>query len=143
MPLPELSLGLVVRYEYLWNRLAEDGAETADKERPVCVAFTFTDPEHGPSVMLLPISHSPPTGDEIGIEIPQAVKNHLGLDYDRSWVFVSECNIDSWPSPDLRQIPFQPGKFAYGHIPPRLFKTIRDTFVTEYQAKRVRRVRRF
>ena len=142
MPLPDPSVGLVIRYEYLWHRRATDGAETADKEQPACVAFTFDDAEHGRSVMLLPISHSAPTGDEVGIEIPQAVRAHLGLDHDRSWVIVSECNIDSWPSPDLRQIPGQPGKFAYGHIPPRLFKIIRDAFVNEYRAKRVRQVTR-
>lgn len=142
MPLPDLSIGLVVRYEYLWHRRAASGADTADKERPACVAFTFDDSEHGRSVMLLPISRSEPTGDDVGIEIPQAVKGHLGLDRDRSWVIVSECNIDSWPSPDLRQIPERLGTFAYGHIPPRLFKIIRDAFVREFRARRVRQVTR-
>lgn len=143
MPLPDLSLGLVVRYEYIWHRHAEDGADTAEKVRPACVAFTYDDPEHGPSVMLLPISHFPPSGDQVAVEIPYNVKENLGLDNDRSWVYLSECNIDSWPNPDLRQLPHQPGVFAYGHIPPKLFRKIRDAFVDEYRAKHVQTVKRF
>ena len=143
MPLPELSVGLVVRYDYLWHRRANEGADTADKERPACVVFTFDDPEHGQSVLFLPISHSPPVGNEAGIEIPPAVKRSLGLDSARSWVFVSECNIDSWPNPDLKQIYSGSGKFAYGHIPPRLFKIIQEAFVNEYRARRLQQVRRF
>lgn len=108
MPLPDLSIGLVIRYEYLWHRRAA--------RIPLRWAMT--------SASKFP------------------VKIHLGLDDDRSWVIVSECNIDSWPTPDLRQIPQQPGEFAYGHIPPRLFKNIRDAFVNEYRARRVRQVTR-
>jgi hypothetical protein len=142
MVLPELSLGLVVRYEYLWHRQAETGRQTAEKERPACIVFTFDDPELGQSVILLPISHSPPIGEQIGIEIPVKVQKHLGLDGNKSWVFVSECNIDSWPSPDLRSLPNNQSKFTYGHIPPRLFRIIRDAFVKEFRAKQVRQVRR-
>ena len=92
--------------------------------------------------MLLPITHSAPAAGESAIEIPQKVKQHLGLDAERSWVVVSECNIDGWPSPDLRQLPGQPGRFHYGHLPPRLFKVIRDTFLSAYQAKQVAVVNR-
>jgi hypothetical protein len=88
-------------------------------------------------VMLLPITHSAPTPDQVGIELPPRVRDHLGLDADPSWVIVSECNLDGWPSPDLRQIPGRRGRFHYGHLPPRLFTTIRDAFVENYRARRV------
>ncbi|MBI3513936.1 MAG: hypothetical protein HY060_07735 [Proteobacteria bacterium] len=137
MPLPDLVQGLVVRYEYVWHRRHEAGADTADKERPVCVTVALRKADDRALVVLLPITHSPPAIDQIGVEIPQRVKLHLGLDANRSWVIVSECNIDGWPSPDLRQLPGQPGRFHYGQLPPRLFRTIRDAFVDNYRARRV------
>jgi hypothetical protein len=143
VPLPDLAIGLVVRYEYLWHRRSAEGADTADKDRPACVAFTFDDGEKGRCVMLLPITHSPPRGPEVGVEIPLAVKRHLGLDHDRSWIVVSECNIDVWPNPDLRAVPGRPGVFAYGHIPPRLFRTVREAFLDTYRSRRAGVVRRF
>jgi len=142
MPLPALAQGLVVRYEYIWHREASANRTTAEKERPVCVTVIFDDPDEGRMVMLLPITHSPPSQGEVGIEIPQQVKKHLGLDAERSWIIVSECNIDGWPSPDLRQIPAQAGKFHYGYIPPRLFRIVREAFVSAYRPKKVQIVPR-
>ncbi len=49
-------------------------------------------------MVLLPITHTPPDGDTIGIEIPAKVKEAIGLDDIRSWVIVSEHNIDEWPN---------------------------------------------
>jgi hypothetical protein len=39
--------------------------------------------------VLLPITHSPPDADTIGIEIPFKVKQVIGLDIAPSWVIVS------------------------------------------------------
>jgi hypothetical protein len=64
------------------------------------VTITLRDAGNRALVVLLPITHSPPAADQVGVELPQRVKLHLGLDRDRSWVIVSECNIDGWPSPD-------------------------------------------
>ncbi|WP_375271702.1 MobA/MobL family protein [Gluconacetobacter dulcium] len=46
--------------------------------------------------MLLPITHTPPSGDTVGIEIPAKVKAAIGLDDVPSWVIVSEHNVDEW-----------------------------------------------
>jgi hypothetical protein len=64
--------------------------------------------------VFLPITHTAPNAasGEVGIEIPPRVKQHLGLDWERSWVIVSECNLDSWPSPDLRQLPSSRADFT-------------------------------
>lgn len=136
MPLPELTLGLVVRYEYLWHRRAHS-ADTADKDHPACIVATFRQqgrPED--FVLYLPISHIPPSDGEEGLELPDDVKRKAGLDSLRQWVLVSECNLDTWPF-DLRQLPEQSGRFHYGHLPPGMFKAIRDAFVARYRAKRV------
>jgi hypothetical protein len=84
MPLPELVVGLVVRYEYLWRRRTETWAVTAHKDHPACVVLTFR-PRGEPQEMVvyLPISHSPPGPDEVGIELPDAVKQRTGLDAAR------------------------------------------------------------
>jgi hypothetical protein len=50
---------------------------------------------------------------------------------------VSELNRFIWPGPDLRPIPGSTDKFAYGLLPPRFFKTIRDSLVQRIQQRRV------
>lgn len=141
MPLPELTLGLVVRYEYLWHRRS-GATTTGDKDHPARVVATYRK-EGRPEdyVAYLPISHTPPSGDEEGIELPNDVKRKAGLDGARQWVLVSECNIDTWPF-DLRQIPHRPGLFHYGHLPPSMFRVVRDAFSKRYRNKRVRQVPR-
>lgn len=140
--LPGPSLGLVVRYEYLWHRQSISGATSAEKERPACVVLVFEQSDTGRSVILLPITHTPPMGQDVGIPIPPAVKRHLGLDERESWIIVTECNVDDWPSPDLRQVPGRPGTFAYGHIPPKLFRTVSEAFLAVYRDRRLKRVKR-
>jgi hypothetical protein len=141
VPLPELALGLVVRYEYLWHRRS-GAADTADKDHPACVVATFRSQDRPEDfVVYLPISHTPPSSDEAGIALPDDVKAKAGLDNAPQWVLVSECNVDTWPY-DLRQLPNQPGRFHYGHLPPSMFKLVRDAFVERYRGKRVRQVNR-
>jgi hypothetical protein len=141
VPLPELTLGLVVRYEYIWAQRASEAA-TADKDHPACVVATFRRKVSVEEfVVYLPISHTPPSGAEEGIELSDRAKSAAGLDQQRQWVLVSECNIDAWPL-DIRQLPRQPGRYHYGHLPPAVFRAIRDRFVELYRAKRVRQVGR-
>ena len=148
MPLPELTIGLVVRYEYLWARrtTAQDTSAlalvTADKEHPACIVATFRrEGKPDDFVVYLPISHSPPGPNEEGIELTAHAKSAAGLDAARQWVLVSECNIDAWPF-DVRQLPRQPGVFHYGHLPPATFRDIRDRFAARHRAKHVRQVSR-
>lgn len=141
MPLPELTVGLVVRYEYLWARRAGRAA-TADKDHPACVVMTYrVDDRPEDFVIYLPTSHAPPRDEGDGIELPDAVKARAGLDGGRQWVVISECNIDTWAQ-DVRQIPAHAGRFHYGHLPPSFLKKIRDAFVARYRARKVAAVRR-
>jgi hypothetical protein len=92
--------------------------------------------------VLLPITHTPPSGETIGIEIPAKVKQAIGLDHAPSWVIVSEHNIDEWPNGGLSPVPGKPGEFSYGFIPPGLFAKIKAHFLELVKAKRTNAVPR-
>lgn len=128
MALPEPQSGLVLRYDYLWTHEAAAGRRQG-KDRPVCLVAAIDRPARPRYVVLLPITHTPPTGDTTGIEIPARVKQALGLDDERSWIIVSEHNVDTWPNAGLSPLPGQPGEYAYGLIPPGLFKQIKSKFL--------------
>jgi hypothetical protein len=116
---------MVVRYDYLCSREAAEG-RTLGKDRPTCIVAA-SDSETKPRfVVLLPITHSPPTGDTVVIEIPAKVREAIGLDDEPSWVVVSEYNIDEWPNAGLSPVPGRPGVFAYGFVPPGLFATVKS-----------------
>lgn len=99
--------------------------------------------ENETTVVVLPVTHSPPLKDAVAVEIPTATKRRLGLDDERSWIVVTEANKFSWPGPDLR--PVVSGSLttvAYGELPADLFRKVRDAFVREYQQRRARLVQR-
>jgi hypothetical protein len=48
--------------------------------------------------MVLPVTHSQPKDPKAAVELPLAVKKHLGLDDERSWIVVSEGNEFVWPA---------------------------------------------
>ncbi|TPQ42383.1 hypothetical protein C2U70_01615 [Bradyrhizobium guangdongense] len=128
MALPDPKPGLVVRYDYLWSREAAAGRDQG-KDRPTCLVAasdSLTTPRY---VVLLPITHSPPDADTVGVEIPVKVKQAIGLDDAPSWVIVSEYNVDEWPNAGLTPIPGKPGTFSYGFVPPGLFAQIKTKFL--------------
>lgn len=128
MPLPDPRPGLIVRYDYLWTREAAHG-RTQGKDRPACLVAATDSAMRPRFVVLLPITHVPPDGDTVGIEIPARVKQALGLDEAPSWVIVSEHNVDEWPNGGLSPLPSRPGVFAYGFMPPGLFAKVKAGFV--------------
>jgi hypothetical protein len=138
---PEPKPGMVVRYDYLWSREAAAGRDQG-KDRPACLVAA-TDRQALPRfVVLLPITHSPPDDDTVGIEIPAKVRAAIGLDDRRSWVIVSEHNIDEWPNGGLSPIPGKPGVFSYGFVPPGLFAQIKARFLELARQSRSDAVRR-
>ena len=141
MVLPDPKPGLVIRYDYLWPDEAAAGRDQG-KTRPTCL-IAATDPAARPRyVVLLPITHTPPASDAVGIEVPVRVGQALGLDDAPSWVIVSEHNIDEWPNAGLSPLPGLPDVFSYGFIPPGLFAQIKASFLDLVHAKRSRAVRR-
>lgn len=141
MPLPEPRPGLVVRYDYLWTREAAAGRDQG-KERPACLV-AVTDSAVSPRfVVILPITHTPPRKDTVGVELPQKVRKSLGLDDAPSWVIVSEHNVDEWPNAGLAPLPGRPGIFSYGFIPPGLFARVKAKFLELYETGRSGKVHR-
>lgn len=141
MPLPSPEPGMVLRYDYLWSREAIQGRQQG-KDRPTCLVAASDNSINPSYVVLLPITHSPPTRATVGIEIPARVKKAIGLDDEPSWVIVSDYNIDEWPNAGLSQIPDQPGVYCYGFLPPSLFRKVKTRFADLVREKRARSVKR-
>ena len=91
---------------------------------------------------LPPDTPTPPGGDTIGIEIPAKVKEAIGLDDVRSWVIVSEHNIDEWPNGGLSPAPGKAEGVAYGFLPPGLFARIKAGFLETARRGKSTAVRR-
>jgi hypothetical protein len=141
MPLPRPEPGLVIRYDYLW--LHDIGsARVAGKERPACIVATLDNDITPHLVLILPITHSQPKGETVGVEIPLDVAHKLGLDAARSWIVISEANVDFWPNAGLAPVPGSRGAFAYGFLPPVLFETVRKRFTILLAKRRSKLVRR-
>ncbi len=141
MALPEPKPGLVIRYDYLWTHEAAAGRDQG-KERPACLVAASDSAAVPRFVVILPITHTPPDEDTIGVEIPAKVREAIGLDDARSWVIVSEHNIDEWPNAGLAPLPGRRGIFSYGFIPPSLFAQIKAKFLELSQQKQSPGVRR-
>lgn len=89
------------------------------------------------------VTHTPPESPDTAQELPPAVKHHLGLDAERSWVVLSESNLFEWPGPDLRRLGDRDdSSVAYGFLPPRFFAALRRRFLALEAVSRSRRVRR-
>jgi hypothetical protein len=143
MPLPRPVAGLVINYAFLWRDEAARGLEEGAKDRPCAVILVTEDDPDGPSVTVLPITHSPPADPSLAVELPHATKQRLGLDDDRSWIIVTDANRFIWPGPDLRfSRPGDAASIAYGLLPRHIFNEMRDKFIAAVRARRAEAVRR-
>jgi hypothetical protein len=137
MAIPNPEPGLVISYNYLWHREHEGGKREGRKTRPSVVVLSVTHEETGiTNVIVLPVTHSPPFDPTAAVEIPAAIKKHLGLDRQRSWIVLSEGNEFLWPGYDLRKLP-RSDRYAYGYLPPRFFQAVRDAFVAYYRTHKL------
>lgn len=135
VPTPEV--GLVISYAYLWHREFQEGQEEGRKDRPSVIVLAIDRNVDGATIVtVLPVTHTAPAVAGTAIEIPQAVKRHLGLDGERSWIVVAEGNEFVWPGYDLRKLP-QTDRYDYGFLPPRLFLRVRDAFLVWHRAGRL------
>lgn len=142
MAIPSPETGLVISYAYLWHHERQAGQEEGRKNRPSVIVLTVERPKDGATlVTVLPITHSAPAIPEAAVEMPVAVKKHLGLDDARSWVMVHEGNEFVWPGYDLVKIP-RTERYDYGFLPPRFFKQVLDAFIAYHRAGKGRRTSR-
>lgn len=136
MAFPAPVPGLVIRYSYLWMEEHRRGLEEGQKDRPSVIVLTVSTEAGIPSVLVLPITHAPPSHPHLAVEIPAKVKARLGLDTQRSWVVLTEANRFLWPGPDLRPtIPGNASSIAYGLLPYALFEEIRLKFIAAAKAR--------
>jgi len=139
--LPAPEPGLVVRYSYLWLREHRQGREEGAKDRPCAIVLATRDHNNLTQVLVVPVTHTKPANLADALELPAAIKQHLGLDTEHSWVMLNESNLFQWPGPDLRRVG-DDGSVAYGFLPPRFFVELRRRFValeTDARSQRVRR----
>ena len=141
MTLPDPRPGLVIRYDYLWTKEAA-AARDQGRERPACLVAAMDSTSSPRFVVILPITHSRPDKDTVGVEIPPRVREALGLDDAPCWIIVSEHNVDEWPNGGLAPLPGRPGVFSYGFIPPRLFADVKNKFFELYEKGRSGGIRR-
>ena len=143
MSLPTPQPGLVISYAYLWAREHGRGAEEGRKDRPCAIVAGRQVIEGREVVTVVPITHTPPSDPADAVQIPPALKAHLGLDDLPSWIVVTETNDFLWPGPDLRpRHDITPSRFDYGMLPPRFFAHIRDRILQAHLHRRLNRVSR-
>jgi hypothetical protein len=128
MAIPTPEPGLVIAYSYLWHHEHLRGREEGRKDRPAVIVLAARRASVGAVVVtVLPVTHSAPAEAEAAVEIPAAVRRHLGLDDARSWIVVAEGNEFAWPGYDLRKIG-NTERYDYGILPPRLFDQVLAAF---------------
>jgi PemK-like, MazF-like toxin of type II toxin-antitoxin system len=139
MALPEPEPGLVISYAYLWHHEYEGGREEGRKDRPCVIVLATASASDGATVVtVVPVTHRPPDDAAAAVEIPQTVKQLLGLNMERSWVVVSEGNKFVWPGYDLRKVPGDAARYEYGFLPPRFFSDILKAFGTWHKTSKGR-----
>jgi hypothetical protein len=138
VPIPTPEPGLVISYAYLWHYEHQAGQEEGRKDRPSVIVLVVEREEDDATVVtVLPITHHPPVDAASAIEIPAAVKRHLGLDDQRSWIIVSEGNEFFWPGYDLRKID-RTDRYDYGFLPPRFFNQVLRAFLAWHRISKAR-----
>jgi hypothetical protein len=138
MAIPTPEPGLVICYTYLWHREHQAGREEGRKDRPSVIVLAVERETDGVTVVtVLPITHVAPVDPAGAVEIPAAIKRHLGLDDDRSWIVVAEGNEFLWPGYDLRKIP-NTDRYDFGFMPPRFFNQVLEAFIAWNRAGKLR-----
>ncbi len=141
-PAPET--GLVIRYAYLWRDEALQGHEEGVKDRPCAVVLAVKRNGDGTTVLVAPITHTPPDPDNNAIEMPLQTAKRLGLDDQRCWIITHELNSFLWPGPDLRLVERRdPAKgFAFGFLPGALSKKLVEAVRNHVRRGRLQRTGR-
>jgi len=143
MSLPVPKPGLVIRYSFLWSSEQAQGVVEGVKDRPCAIVVAARHDLSGNiQTIVAPITHRPPGDPAASIEIPPRTCTNLGLDSGRHWLRLDELNRFAWPGYDLRPIPGKPGQYAYGMLPPGLFRQLRDGILARQKARTARPVSR-
>lgn len=94
-------------------------------------------------VIVAPVTTRPPHPDDAAVEMPGAVKAHLGLDDRRCWIVTGEVNRFHWPGPDLRPVADRDERSPYyGKIPGKLLERVRAAMREHVEAGRMKVTKR-
>ena len=127
MDYPKPVPGLVIRYAYLWRSESLRGRKEGVKDRPCAIVLVTRSVDDQARVIVLPITHTPPSDPAFVMELSEAVKERLSLDTGRSWIVLNEVNAFTWPGPDLRPaVTGDPRSVAYGMLPRSLTLRLRN-----------------
>ena len=140
VPIP----GSVIRYAYLWADESAKGAEEGRKDRPALVlALSVRTEGDEATLLVVAVTHSPPSSDEEAIVFPEAEKRRLGLDDARSWIVTTEGNAFVWPGPDVRPVPGRdPATLIYGTVSQALLRRVARAYLANRGRQRTRMVTR-
>jgi len=72
--------GRVIRYSCLWLWEHREGREEGTKDRPCAIVLASHLHDGETQVLVVPVSHGPPENFADALDLPPAVKQHLGLD---------------------------------------------------------------
>ncbi len=121
------KVGLVICYDFLWQDEEKSGRTDGVKDRPCAIVIASNvNAQNVHEVVVCPITHSPPRGEETAVELPYKVCKNLGLDDGRMWIKTHEVNMFQWED---GRIPCgvartPQGDWEYGVIPYDLRKEI-------------------
>jgi len=136
--------GSVIRYAYLWADENDRGQEEGRKDRPaVVLALSIRQADGGVELLVLAVTHTPPTAESDAVVFPQAIKRHIGLDGEPSWIVTTEANSFIWPGPDIRPVPGRnPTTAIYGRVPDGLLRLVARSYLANRDRQRDRLVTR-
>ena len=93
---PEIELGDVWQYPFLWKREERAGNTEGRKNRPVVLVLLIENNSGQREAMLVPVTSQPQTGNPFAVEVPDIEKKRAGLDFHMDlWVITDEHNIDT------------------------------------------------
>ena len=131
--------GSVIRYSYLWADENARGREEGRKDRPALVlALSIKEADGNIEVLVLAVTHTPPTNAADAVAFPQDIKRHLGLD--------EHCPGSSrrkqclhLAGPDIRPVPGRtPPTVIYGRVPDGLLRQVARSYFANRKKQRSR-----
>lgn len=116
LPAPEPCL--VIRHSSLWLREHRQGREESTKARPCAIVLAVQDRDGPSQVLTVPVAHTPPESPETALDLPAAIKQHLGLKAEHSRVVLSASSLSERRGPDLRRVANRDdSSLAHGFLP--------------------------
>ncbi len=135
MKKPAPTVGMVIRYDYLWKDEYRRGRLEGGKDRPCAIVIATTDGGGHHSIIVAPITHSPPHAASNAVEIPAKVKKHLGLDEEKSWIVTADLNRLSWD--DAGITPASRTRWDYGTLPQPLVMRVQEQISAHAKLKTI------